>query len=495
MIGKALEMLIVVCMKNHVFKFQNQLRVQSEGGPIGLALTGEVADCYMNNWDKKFIQKARNIGIRINLYSRFKDDIFICAQSVEKGTKLENGKLIIDLQKKKDDEQENDDFLTMEILRQVADDIDPMLKFTIDIPSLHENGKLAVLDLNINLNKTEDNRIDYEYYEKPTKNCKVLLANSAINSQAKRTILTQECLRVIRNTKIELGENTRNKHLTNFMLKMKNSGYSKKYRIEILDSALKAFKKMIDDDSNGVKPLFRNRNWNKENRQLEKKNKKRNWYKIGTHSKIKYKSILFVPPTPGGELLRDLKQREMELNKDDNERIKMVEKGGYKIKNMLVKKNPFAKTKCHEKWCPMCPEKYGKFKLPCNTNNTGYRWICRTCQQNKNLVKVYEGETSRSIRIRSLEHIKALEGKKSHSFLYKHQIMEHTDDENVEFGLEITGVYHDALSRQANEAVRISSRKNSEILNSKSEFNHPPTARVVIEKKKYVEYKTKQPKL
>ena len=173
---------------------------------------------------------------------------------------------------------------------------------------------------------------------------------------------------------------------------------------------------MVDDDRNGVKPLFRNRNWNKENRQLEKKNKKRNWYKIGTNSKIKYKSISFVPPTPGGELLRDLKQSEMELNKDDNERIKMVEKGGYKIKNMLVKKNPFTKTKCHEKWCPMCPEKYGKFKLPCNTNNTGYRWICRTCQQNKNLVKVYEGETSRSIRIRSLEHIKALEGKKSHSF-------------------------------------------------------------------------------
>ena len=148
----------------------------------------------------------------------------------------------------------------------------------------------------------------------------------------------------------------------------------------------------------------------------------------------------------------------MELNKDDNERIKTVEKGGYKIKNMLVKKNPFEKTKCDEKWCPMCPEKYGKFKLPCNTNNTGYRWICRTCQQNKNLVKVYEGETSRSIRIRSLEHIKALEGKKSHSFLYKHQIMEHIDDENVEYGLDITGVYHDALLRQANEAVRISSR-------------------------------------
>jgi hypothetical protein len=70
MMGKSIEILIVSCMKNHVYKFQNQLRVQSEGGPIGLALTGEVADCFMNNWDKKFIKKTESIGIKLNLYSR-----------------------------------------------------------------------------------------------------------------------------------------------------------------------------------------------------------------------------------------------------------------------------------------------------------------------------------------------------------------------------------------------------------------------------------------
>ena len=61
--------------------------------------------------------------------------------------------------------------------------------------------------------------------------------------------------------------------------------------------------------------------------------------------------------------------------------------------------------------------------------------------------------------------------------------MDHINEE-VEFGVEITGIFRDALSRQANESVRIYSRKNSEILNSKSEFNHPPTARVMVEKKR-----------
>ena len=48
--------------------------------------------------------------------------------------------------------------------------------------------------------------------------------------------------------------------------------------------------------------------------------------------------------------------------------------------------------------------------------------------------------------------------------------------------MEITQKFKDALSRQANEAVRIYSRPDHELLNSKAEFNHPPLARVVVEK-------------
>ena len=49
--------------------------------------------------------------------------------------------------------------------------------------------------------------------------------------------------------------------------------------------------------------------------------------------------------------------------------------------------------------------------------------------------------------------------------------------------MEITGKFKDALTRQANEAVRIYSRPAQESMNSKSEFNHPPLARVVVERK------------
>ena len=60
--------------------------------------------------------------------------------------------------------------------------------------------------------------------------------------------------------------------------------------------------------------------------------------------------------------------------------------------------------------------------------------------------------------MRSSEHLKAFEGKKSHSVLYKPEIYDHPN-ENVEFGLEWTGIFKDALSRQANKFVIINARQ------------------------------------
>ena len=91
---------------------------------IGLGLTGEIADCYMIKWDKKFLQKCKDLGINLTLYSRFKDDVFLSASSLEKGTKLENGRLIIDLLKKEEDEDRMDDEVTMDIIRQVSEQVD-----------------------------------------------------------------------------------------------------------------------------------------------------------------------------------------------------------------------------------------------------------------------------------------------------------------------------------------------------------------------------------
>ena len=98
------------------------------------------------------------------------------------------------------------------------------------------------------------------------------------------------------------------------------------------------------------------------------------------------------------------------------------------------------------------------------------------------MVKVYEGESGRSARLRGAEHLKDLEKKREKSVLYKHIKNAHPNEE-VKFKMEITQRFKDALTRQANEAVQIFSQPGQELLNSKSEFNHPPLARVIVEKK------------
>ena len=119
--------------------------------------------------------------------------------------------------------------------------------------------------------------------------------------------------------------------------------------------------------------------------------------------------------------------------------------------------------------------------MSCNTNNVGYRLFCNTCKD-RGLEKNYEGESSRSARLRGNEHYNDFIKKKPNSALFKHKMLEHPEEE-ISVGMEITKPFKDALSRQANEAVRINNSSSSVLLNSKTEFNHPPIARITVERK------------
>ena len=63
--------------------------------------------------------------------------------------------------------------------------------------------------------------------------------------------------------------------------------------------------------------------------------------------------------------------------------------------------------------------------------------------------------------------------------LYKLKLIEHPT-EDAKLSMCITKKLHDPLTRQAIEAVRISSRKKNELMNSKNEFNYPPTTRISV---------------
>ena len=83
----------------------------------------------------------------------------------------------------------------MEIIQKIANSINAMIKLTVETPCNFENGKLPVLDVTIKVNEKEHCRIDFEFFEIPTIYPKVILADSALSFDKKRTILTQEGLR------------------------------------------------------------------------------------------------------------------------------------------------------------------------------------------------------------------------------------------------------------------------------------------------------------
>ena len=78
-----------------------------------------------------------------------------------------------------------------------------------------------------------------------------------------------------------------------------------------------------------------------------------------------------------------------------------------------MQKDPFQISKCEKKKCLICgSEKSENLKYACNSNNVGYKLKCEICLE-RGQKRVYEGESSRSARVRGAEHLADFERKKT----------------------------------------------------------------------------------
>ena len=62
---RALHIAIKLIMNNHTYTFGSQIRKQSKGGPIGLEITGAMAQIYMICWAEQ--SKTRLSYLKIGL--------------------------------------------------------------------------------------------------------------------------------------------------------------------------------------------------------------------------------------------------------------------------------------------------------------------------------------------------------------------------------------------------------------------------------------------
>ena len=220
-------------------------------------------------------------------------------------------------------------------------------------------------------------------------------------------------------------------------------------------------------------------------RKKKKQQKNIDWYKNSKNelssAESSFKSVFFVPSTPGSKLLKMLRKTEDLYKIDPKCRIKFIETSGRKYIDQLQIKDPFSENCKPGIKCFVCQ---GATKpTQCKSSNVGYSIICQTCKDRK-IERTYEGETCRNAHIRGNEHMKDLERKNERSVLHKHVVKEHPNEEDiVKFRMKVVGKFKTPISRQINEGVRIKNKNPADILNSKAEFHGPAIQRKVLEGK------------
>lgn len=139
MFAEMLAIVIKILINNHVYTFGGELYVQEGNGSIGDRATGIIAQIVMRWWDQQFKNKLRELKINFDLIERWGLWRFRAWNAYK------DGKLSIYKEKANEDRDVPDDKRTMEVIKNVANDIKEMVQMTVDVPSNHTDLKLPVL--------------------------------------------------------------------------------------------------------------------------------------------------------------------------------------------------------------------------------------------------------------------------------------------------------------------------------------------------------------
>ena len=130
--------------------------------------------------------------------------------------------------------------------------------------------------------------------------------------------------------------------------------------------------------------------------------------------KVKYRdetepeTVLFIPSTPRGELLKRMRETDLQYRRGtDMRQIKFVERAGVSLKDTLVSGNPWGDMKCGREDCFVCRGEKGGIG-GCMKESVVYSIRCEECRKLNKTVE-YWGETGRDCYSRGGEHIKGEE--------------------------------------------------------------------------------------
>ena len=188
---------------------------------------------------------------------------------------------------------------------------------------------------------------------------------------------------------------------------------------------------------------------------MSQSRKKEHWYK----GDDKYDSVMFVQPTVGSKLKREVQR----IAKRNEVRVKVIEKAGLTMKKALQRSDPYQKRKCERADCAVC--EHGKAG-ECRIRGCGYQLKCKEDS------KKYRGQTGRSVYERVKEEIRDLHRKDEKSPLWRHSELCHN---GLGFDMEVKILdknFGKPSRRMIAEALRIEALDEEETMNSKQEWTY-----------------------
>ena len=453
------------CLENHMYCVGDTKYLQMKGGPIGLELTGAVSRPFMARWDRMYKDKVNRLGIKMLLFERYVDDSNQVAITPPKGSVYDKvtDRIKIDPEKLVEDQIINDDERLAKILLDIANTVMKCVTMEGDWPSKNEDKKLPILDMKT---WTDTNgSIKYQHYEKAVSSKTILNAKSAHSAACKRSVHTQEVIRRVLNCSRNLDwDNQIAPFVTEYMIRMKIAGYSETYRKTVLEHAIRILDDKWKANDDGTRPIYRPKDYKREERKANKIRKRNNWSKKGGHI-----APIFIPATPGSVLLKKMRKVVEEEGKKGI-KFKLLEKGGTTMKRELQRSNPTASKGCDKDDCQCCLEERGAGGQ-CHKENVNYIISCHLCPVENRAC--YVGETSKNLYTRMDQHQGA--AMREGSFMRKHMEDRHRGQQN-DFRARVTHSNRDCMTRQIREGILIRDNRNS--LNTRSEWHLPALYRI-----------------
>ena len=513
-IATVIEVGVIVTMTSHLYQFNGEVFNQLLGGPIGLRLTAVLANLVMAYYDMTLKKLMTREGVHTNISFRFVDDSRYGLRPIRPGFRWNNGGIVYNSDWVEEDILIGPQRRTTEVINKMLNSVVEYLTFTTEDQLDYDNLKLPTLDCQL---WVQDEKIYYEFYEKPQVPNRVLQYGTALSSNSLEASLTQEGVRRLLNTSPEVSTEVKASILNEYARKLLNSGHGVDFIKMILIQACVCYQENCRRDSLQIdhpeyKPLYLAKDFKKRERMLQKRLAKTNWFKKSGKcvnnwrinipkawrpakfrqrrlEGIDITTVMIVPNTDKGVLLDSLIKKEAQLAKLTGYCVKLVEGNGTPLARVFP--TPLTQSMCHRlENCEVCKFK-DKGRSNCQTRNVVYTAECIEVVSDQNndqpavrtcIDKLYIGETSRSLSERAAEHSDGGIRLDVGNFVTKHWLEAHSKMEKAPtFRFKVKKVHRDPLSRELHEAVLIEKANTlCGILNSKNEWSSGTITRLSV---------------